>query len=231
MLDFEFHRSVYLPPNPPGGPGSPAVGTEFVVPIGKTGGNFINWTSAGTILKLLNGTPEGQTQIYDQVEAAVWGDDPNPSNFAIYPHPPDSASVEVWLRGYFGGSGWTQITRVRLYATALDLDGYGSGAFLNGQVKVQYPTGDTTLVGGLNELNLAGPHFQRPSGGSETPTVSPMQQSPVNSSQGYLDLTPGEGATPSQPYSKYAVLQLATGSDPTPGEGGRSEFTLVYDES
>lgn len=230
-LGFEFHRSTYLPPNPqsPANGSGFIPGTEFITPVGDASGNFFNWAHGG---KDLDPFDTG-ANTYNVLEAPVSGDDPIASNFSTYPLKPDFASVEVWIRGYFGGTGWTNITNVKLYATSVDLTDYGSGAFLNGRIATQYPLGDEDLVGGTSDFNgvqLAGPHYLQP-GILQGPILSVMQQSSIGSG-GFLDLTPGDGVTPGPlPYSKYAVLQLATGSGPVPGEGGRCTFTMTYDES
>ena len=227
---FEFHRSIYIPPNPPAYPLSTLTpGTELVVPIGETGGNFFNWAGGG---KDIDPFDTG-AQTHNALEAPVEGDDASPSNFSSYPLKPDAASVEVWLRAYFGGSGWTTVTNIRLFATSIDMTGYGDGAWLNGRVATQYPVDDVDIVGGASFAGataFGGPHYLQP-GTALGPPFSQMQQSIFSDLSGYLDLTPGDGVTPGSAYSKYAVLQLATGSGPTPGEGGHTDFTISYDES
>ena len=228
---FEFHRSIYLPPNPPSPPASATLtpGTEFVVPIGETEGNFFNWAGGGK-----NQDPFNTGGfVYNPLEAPVDGDDPSPSAFAAYPLRPNFASVEVWVRAYFGGTGWTSVTNIRARATSIDLTGYGSGAWLNGRIATQYPIGDLGLVDGFSLAGaqaFGGPHYLQP-GTALGPPLSVMQQASLVGTSGSLDITPGDGVTPGSAYSKYLVLQLATGSSPTPGEGGHTDITVSYDES
>jgi hypothetical protein len=218
--DFEFRRSTYAPPATAGsGPG-----TEVITAIGASGGNFINWTGGfkDTSSEDQFGTP------YSNFDAPVIGDDPHPNNFTLYPLKPDLASVEIWFRGFFFGSAGL-ITNIRLFLTNKDLEGYGQGAQIHGRISDQFPVGDTALVGGVNAAGEAGPNFRAPgAAGGESP--SPLEQNQFQNASGFLDLTPGDGAT-DQTYSRYAVLQLETGSSAKPGEGGRSDFRLRYDES
>jgi len=236
---FEWRRSTYVPPDPPQNGVAPHVpGTEQITSVGETGGNFFNWSKGAKNLDPFN----TGANTHDLFEAPVDGDDWNAANFSVHQLVPDAASVEVWIRPYFGGSGWTAITDLRFYMTSRDLTGYGAGAWVNCRVATQYPLGDADLVGGVSDYGtlypdgLAGPHTLQPgfdsgSGAIIGPPLSVMEQAALGGNSNYFNLTPGEGVTPGIAYGKYAVLQLATGSEPLPGEGGRQTFTLSYKES
>jgi hypothetical protein len=199
---------------------------EVISSIGSSGGNFFNW-AAGRPLTVADNPEVGD---FPLKERGILGDNPDPATFPEFPLLPNAASVEIYFRGYWSGT-FTLVSNVRLLLTLLDVEGYGEGAYINGRVLNQYPNGNPDLVGGTNPFTYAGPLWLKPDHPGNNPSVkSPMQQS-QDPSQGFIDLTPGEGVTPGFPYSRYAVVQLVTGPNAVPGEGGRSSFALYYDES
>jgi len=214
---FEFHRSTYNPlldsfATPLYTP------REVITSIGSNGGNFFNWA---------NGTFYTGNTDYPLKERGVVGDNPDPATYSEFPLLVSKASVEVYIRGYWNGVTGA-ITNIRFLCTLLNVEGYGDGAYVNGRVVDQYPNGNPDIVGGVNVNTYAGPLIYWPDHPSHDPSVwAPMQQS-QDPNQGYLDLTPGYETTQ---YSRYAVLQLVTGPNAQPGDGGRSSFTLYYDES
>jgi len=222
---FEFRRSTYDVTLDSAG--APLYTTREVVTfIGSSGGNFFNWAGGRPLTLVDNPNLVG----YPLQDRGILGDTAEALVFAQYPLLPNQASVEVFLRGYWSGT-FSTVSNVRLLCTALGVDGYGEGAYVNGRVLDQYPTGDSSLVGGLNPFGYAGPLWLKPDHPGNSPSVkAPLQQS-QDPQQGFLDLTPGSGVAPGTPYSRYGVLQLVTGPNAAPGEGGRSRFALFYDES
>lgn len=228
---FEFRRSNYDKNLDLTGSDFPA--REVVTSIGESGGNFFNWTSGQYNAAML----AAGTGVASVDQPNVDGDVADPTLFPLYPMAESLASVEVYLRGYWSGTGWSNVTGIKLFVPLLDVTGYGTGAWINGRIVDQYPTGDSGLVDGLNPNGHAGPLFLRPDTTFPDPYgsgITAIMQQSSNPNQGALDLTPGSGVTPESPasqYSRYAVLQLVTGSNPTPGQGGQSTFKLTYDES
>jgi len=217
---FEWHRSTYdVRMDTPYDSENPNYAIrEVVTSIGSNGGNFFNFN---------NGSPNTNDDVsgYPYNERGSIGDIVDPMAFPEYPLRTSGASVEVWLRGYWSGD-FGAISNIHFICTLLNMEGYGQGAWINGRVADQYPTGDADLVGGVNNMGQAGPHIYLPSTGTLDLTAPMSQSSDPN--VGYLDLTPGYDTSD---YSRYAVLQLCLGANTWPGEGGRSSFAIYYDES
>lgn len=221
--NFEIRRSVYGPalddPNSP----SYTMRESVATVMAGSGGNAFNWTDGRQAIENNIAFPVN--------ERGILGDTHDETNYPFFPLKASKASVEVWFRCYFGGTSFSAVTNIRLICSRLGLEGYGTGAYLNGRVADQYPTGDPSLVGGVNPFGGAGPLWLKPDHPGHTPSVKSIMQQSGSFDQGYLSLSPGTANGPGSPYSRYAVLQLVTGSEPTPGEGGRSEFSITYDES
>lgn len=222
---FEFRRSTY--DRTLDSSGTDYASREVVTTIGGTGGNFFNWTRGAFNADSLATYPNS---------ANVDGDNSDPTVFPLHPLLPSAASVEVYLRGWWGGSDWTSISNIRFFAPTIDLSGYGQGAWVNARAVDQYPTGDSSLVGGLNPNDDPGPLFLRPDAVfvSYPSGVKSILQQSNDPTLGALDLTPGLLVTPADEdsrYSRYVVLQLVTGASPDAGEGGQCTFKLTYDES
>lgn len=222
---FEFRRSTYK--RELDTTGTDYESREVVTTVGSTGGNFFNWTKGSFNADSLALYPD---------EANVDGDTSDPSKFPLFPLDPNAASVEVYLRGYWGGTDFTTVTSVKFFAPQIDMSGYGQGAWVNARIVDQYPNGDPSLVGGKNPNNNPGPLFLRPDivFPSFPDGVKSILQQSNDPIFGSLDLTPGLGISQDDEasrHSRYLVLQLVTGSDPTAGEGGQCTFKVTYDES
>lgn len=228
--EFTFRRSNYRPRiDVSAGHNQDYPSREVITAIGSNGGNFWNYSQG--ILDLGSTYDDDGAIISPGTSAGVIGDISDPTAFYQYPIAPSWAACEVYIRAHFAGT-FTSITGVVIIATRLDLNGYGVGAYLNGRVVDVYPNGDPA---NRNLSGYSGPMFVPLSHQTVTDFSNGISPSPMNQSQtpdqGFLDLTPGASIGPGDGYSRYAVLQLHTGSDPVPGEGGQIDFSLYYDES
>lgn len=223
---FAFHRSTYNPVLDLTTLHDDFAIREVVTPVGSHAGNFFNWTN-GVVSTTV--TTFGNNDNIPLTERPILGDDPDPTKYPLYPLKPNWAAVEVYLRCFFGGTGFTAVTNVKLLMTHADLFSYGTGSYVNGRAVDQYPTGETGLVGGTNPYGSAGPMYVPPGFGQININPTPMQVS-QNPDQGFLDLTAGNSIG-ANGYSRYGVLQMVTGSEPVPGDGGTCDFTVYYDES
>lgn len=222
--EFSFARSIYQPWLDTTA-GSDFEIRETVVNIGQHGGNFWNWTG-GSLDVVTRFLDSGSTVIPTYLKPVI-GDTSDQTVFYQHPMRASWASVEIYIRAHFAqGTGFYQVSNIHLIATRLDLSGYGDGAYLNGRMADNYPTGDPDLAY-LNPDGAGGPAWRPNSIVGSAPTPMTQSQDP---DAGHLDLTPGSGVG-GPGYSRYAILQLHTGENPQPGEGGSCDFALYYDES
>ncbi|MFT5266620.1 MAG: hypothetical protein ACI88C_000041 [Acidimicrobiales bacterium] len=222
--EFSFRRSIYQPwLDTTSSSSTPNYEIrETPVNVGQHGGNFWNWT--GGVLDVE--TLYSDQSVIPTAMKPVVGDISDPTAFYQHPMRASWASVEIYIRAFFGGSAFYQITNIHMIATRLDLSGYGDGAYVNGRMADNYPTGDPDLAY-VNPDGAAGPVWRPNTAVGSSP--APMQQS-QDPDAGFLDLTPGDGIGV-EGYSRYGILQLNLGENPLPGEGGGCDFALYYDES
>lgn len=128
-------------------------------------------------------------------------DSATPSDYSSNPITAGNNSMEVYLRGHFTGT-FNQISNMLFWNSVQSLTGYGSGASIKASIQSTY----------------------------STPTTTPNGDSAVPTSQGSaLAVTPSTISSPG--YSDFIRLQLATGANASPGDGGSNEFSFRYSES
>jgi hypothetical protein len=134
-------------------------------------------------------------------------DTTTPSDYSANPITAGNSSYEVYINGHWTGA-FNAITANLVWMSTLSVTGYGTGAAITGSVPTDYvaPTTATNADADIPTVE----------GSALNPTVSDGVGSPDVGVAG---------------FSKFVRMQLKTGSDASPGDGGSSTLTFKWSES